>query len=216
MLTSKVNRFIKNLPRQKTNASRSLLSTNRSFFSQMPATRDDQSCKTSILPVTISVSCFSMSEVGTGNQRWRFSHPLEKSRKPIMNESTQHCVCHLPSFQTSCILQQSPAKTPTCQNQNKTPHLKERRWQIIKSARQQRSKIAEIQAKIAKLSGSVERAQEMVYKGRFREKPKAEDNADHCSVERFSKASMLAGKKILSFSRKCDFFLVLNIQAMLV
>lgn len=31
---------------------------------------------------------------------------------------------------------------------------------------------------------------------------KAEDNTNHCSVERFCKASVLAGKKILSFSRK--------------
>jgi hypothetical protein len=59
---------------------------------------------------------------------------------------------------------QGPAKILASQNQNKTPNVKERIWQIIKSSRQQRSKIAENQTKITKLSSSAERAKKCLQK----------------------------------------------------
>ena len=54
------------------------------------------------------------------------------------------------------------------------------------------------------------------YKRGFGEKLKTEYNANHCSVERFSKASVLVGKKTLSLSRECYFFLISHILAIFV
>lgn len=140
-----------------------MLSINGTFLLKLYPPEPTQSEKPSVLRVTTVIL---LKHVRSGHRKQELAVflPVIKRRKPIMNESTQNYTCHLHSFQTSCILQQQPAKTPAIQTQNKNPNLKERIWHIIKSSRQQRNKIAENQTKITKLSNNVERARKCLQK----------------------------------------------------